>query len=169
MRFVIASIVIVIGLLAYFGFSGQQAAPSASLPGTATSGDLAPDFSLQGLDGEMITLADYRGDKPVVLDFWASWCPNCRRDMPKLNRFYEEYDGDVEVIGVNLQENERTARKYIESAGITFPIVLDSDRQVSGAYGIRSTNTHVLINKKGEVVRVIPGDIKKADIESLLQ
>src|SRR3989344_9646414 len=68
---------------------------------TEKNPNLAPDFTLQRLGGGTITLAEFRGVKPVVLDFWASWCPNCQRDMPKLNEMYEKYKDDIEVIGIN--------------------------------------------------------------------
>ncbi len=130
---------------------------------------LAPDFSLPQLGGGTITLSDYRGNKQVILDFWASWCPNCRRDMPKLNTYYESYRDDVEVIGVNLGESENDASEFIASKNISFPIVLDSYGSVAQLYQMNYTNVHVLIDKDGSVVRVIPGDISEADVLSLIQ
>lgn len=168
-------IVVVIGLWIWGGLSGRQA-PSV---GTASVNNIAslnsakanpaPDFTLQKLDGGTITLAEFRGKKPVVVDFWASWCPNCRRDMPNLNRFYEKYKDKVEVIGVNLQEKDSTVRDFIASRGITFPIAFDPYGQASNAYGIRYTNTHFLIDKDGNLVRTIPGDISESDIVSLIE
>lgn len=129
----------------------------------------APDFTLSKLGGGTIKLSDYRGQKPVVVDFWASWCPNCRRDMPNLNRFYEKYKDQVEVIGVNLQESQSVVEKFISSRNISFPIALDPSGQASRAFGIQYTNTHFLIDKEGNLVRTIPGDIREADIQSLIQ
>lgn len=130
--------------------------------------DLAPDFTLQSLDGQSISLADYRGEKPVVLDFWASWCPNCRRDMPKLNTWYQEHGDEVEVIGINLQESVSAAQGYVDQAGIVFPIVMDPTGQASRAYGVRYTNYHVLINKDGSVAKLVPGDVSKKDLNTLI-
>ena len=89
--------------------------------------------------------------------------------MPKLNKFYEKYKDNVEVLGVNLQESEKTVEEFISSRGITFPIVLDPRGQVSRTFGIRYTNTHVLINKEGRIVRVVSGDIKESDVLSLFE
>lgn len=136
---------------------------------TGLAVEYAPDFTLDKLGGGTISLADYRGVKPVVLDFWASWCPNCRRDMPRLNKMYEEFGDEVEVVGVNLHEQIGVAQQYITEASITFPIALDKNGKVSNSYGIQYTNTHVLINKAGEVVKIIPGDIKESDVTSLIQ
>ncbi|MBI2463392.1 redoxin domain-containing protein [Candidatus Peregrinibacteria bacterium] len=130
---------------------------------------LAPDFSLTKLGGGNIQLSDYRGKKPVILDFWASWCPNCRRDMPKLNEFYQIYKDRVEVIGVNLGESESDAQDFISSKNISFPIALDSSGQAASLYQMNYANVHVLIDKNGNLIRVIPGDISESDILSLIQ
>lgn len=131
--------------------------------------NLAPDFSLPKLGGGTIKLSDYRGKKPVILDFWASWCPNCGRDMPKLNGYYESYKDRVEVIGVNLGESERDAQKFITSKNISFPIVLDSNGEAGRLYQMNYTNVHVLIDKNGNLIRVVPGDISESDVLSLIQ
>ncbi|MCH7604715.1 redoxin domain-containing protein [Patescibacteria group bacterium] len=141
----------------------------ASVGGGVSQQRESPNFSLSALDGSTIVLADYQGDKPVILDFFATWCPNCRRDMPKLNRFYEEYKDEVEVIGVNLRENKSIVQEYIRKAGIDFPIVMDPSGQIAQAFRIQYTNTHILIDKNGTIVRVIPGDIRESDIVSLIQ
>jgi len=130
---------------------------------------VAPDFSLDKLGGGTITLAEYRGRKPVVLDFWTTWCPNCRRSMPNLNAFYEKYKDKVEVIGINMQENPSLVQKFITELGITFPIAFDPNGSVTRAYGVRYTNVHVLIDKDGNVVRLVPGDISEADMLELIK
>ena len=128
----------------------------------------APDFSLERLGGGTLTLAEYKGRKPVVLDFWATWCPNCQRDMPKLSALYDKYKDKVEVIGINLHENPSLVQKFITQRGITFPIALDPNDVATRAYGVRYTNFHVLIDIEGNVVKAIPGDISESDITSLI-
>lgn len=142
--------------------------PPASVVRKEPVKPLAPDFTLNSLDGGTITLSNYRGDKPVVLDFFATWCPNCQRDMPVLSSLYDKYKDEIEVIGVNLQERESTVEKFRRSYNISFPIVLDPGRLASQSFNVFYTNIHVLINKKGEVVKTIPGDIRESDIEFLL-
>ncbi|MDQ3090014.1 MAG: redoxin domain-containing protein [bacterium] len=137
--------------------------------GVASDKQIAPDFSLDKLGGGTITLAEYRGQKPVVLDFWTTWCPNCRRSMPNLNNIYEKYKDQIEVIGIDMQEDPSLVQKFISGLGITFPIALDSNGSVTRAYGVRYTNVHVLIDKDGNVVRLIPGDISEADILELIK
>lgn len=174
----IGAVVLVVGLLA-FGrwYSGGSSATNGSLQnvqqqanisGATQNQNQAPDFSLSKLGGGSITLAEYKGKKPVIVDFWASWCPNCRRDIPHLNSFYEKYKDQVEVIGINLQENPSTVQKFVSSQGVSFPVALDPYGQASRAYGVQYTNYHVLIDKNGNIVRVIPGDIWESDFQSLI-
>jgi len=150
--------------------SGHQGGSAVNADNQSDDNEAAlPDFSLERLTGGQIALADYRGEKPVILDFWASWCPNCRRDMPVLSRFYRQYKDQIEVIGVNLQENRSAVERYINSANIAFPIALDPAGLASRAYGVRYTNTHVLVNKDGTLFQVIPGDITEASIKALIE
>lgn len=167
---IIAIIVVVfIGIAIYATQGGNK--PSDTKTSSVSSGEsvkqVAPDFSLDKLGGGTITLAEYKGRKSVVLDFWTTWCPNCKRDMPHLNSFYEKYKDKVEVIGIDLQENPSLVQKTISDWGITFPIALDVNGQVSRAYGVKYTNFHVLIDINGNVVKSVPGDISESDITSL--
>lgn len=153
----------------------QAAGTRQITDGLSVSGAPSPesanqhDFRLEKLGGGTVTLAQYRGHKPVIVDFWASWCPNCRRDMPRLNRWYEQYRDQVEVIGINLQEDSRVVEQFVQSSNIAFPIALDPHGVTSASFGIQFTNTHFLFNKSGKLVRVIPGDINEVDIVSLLE
>ncbi|MBI4123119.1 MAG: redoxin domain-containing protein [Parcubacteria group bacterium] len=173
-KLLIGGVVLVVAGLLIFGRFNSNNTPSAgtaSVQNSISAGSIhtAPDFTLQKLGGGTISLSEFKGKKPVVVDFWASWCPNCRRDMPNLNRFYEKYKDRVEVIGVNLQERESTVADFIKSRDINFPIALDPSGQASNAFGIQYTNTHFLIDKEGNLVRTIPGDIRESDILSLIQ
>lgn len=89
--------------------------------------------------------------------------------MPKVNRWYEQYRDQVEVIGINLQENPDVVQQFVQSNNISFPIALDATGVASANFGIQFTNTHFLFNKASELVRVIPGDIKEADMVSLIE
>ncbi|MBI4160735.1 MAG: TlpA family protein disulfide reductase [Candidatus Yanofskybacteria bacterium] len=160
----IGAVVLVVALLVFSRLY------SGGLPATQTHVSLqtqAPDFSLSKLGGGTITLAEYKGKKPVIVDFWASWCPNCRRDIPRLNGFYQKYKDQIEVIGINLQEDPSTVENFVSSQGVFFPIALDPDGQASRAYAVQYTNYHVLIDRNGNIVRVIPGDISESDFQSL--
>ena len=170
-KVLLAGVALVIGgLLLWANVLEQNSSQNngqASVAGAFSNGAFV-ELTLPKLGGGTINLADYRGEKPVILDFWASWCPNCQRDMPKLNAWYQKYKDEVEVIGINLQEPIGTIQRFVDSRNITFPIALDPKRQASLAFSIQYTNTNILINKEGKVVRVIPGDIRESDITSLI-
>lgn len=172
---VIGAVIVAVGLLIFSRFSGNNVSFNGiasihnrtSLSSARTN--TAPNFTLQKLGGGTISLSEFKGKKAVVVDFWASWCPNCRRDMPKMNAMYPKYQDKVEIIGINLHENESTVRNFISSNGINFPIALDPRSQASQSYGIQYTNTHFLIDIEGNLVRTVPGDIRESDIASLVE
>lgn len=126
------------------------------------------DLTLTTLDGQTISLADYRGSKAVVLDFWASWCPNCRRDLPNLQEFSQEYPDQLVTIGINLQETRGTVERFVTQQGLTFPIVLDPAGKLSSQFGVLYTNYHVLINRDGQIVEAIPGDLSPSRVTELV-
>lgn len=142
--------------------------PTHGMMAQRNNTQFAPDFTLPNIKGGSITLSDFRGEKPVILDFFATWCHNCERAMPKLSKLYEEYKDDVEIIGVNLRENKRTVEKFINKRNISYPIVLDSGT-TSRTYNVRYTNTHVLVRKDGSILRVVPGDLNENHIKSLIE
>lgn len=165
--FIIAIILIGGAIFATQGKSNANNTEILTQPDSQLIKQVAPDFTLEKLSGGTISLAEYKGRKPVVLDFFATWCPNCRRDVPKLNSLYEKYKDQVEVIGIDLHEDESTVRKFVERYGVTFPVVIDSGK-VAQNYGVRYTNFHVLIDKDGNAIKAIPGDISEADILFLI-
>jgi len=170
--YIIASFIgmLLVGTAVYAHKSAQysETAGAKSESGESNTERLAPNFTLDRLGGGTIELASYRGQKPVVLDFFATWCPNCRRDMPHLNTLYEKYNDRVEIIGIDLQEQAPLVQKFATELGLTFPIALDTKGQVAQQYGVRYTNFHVLINREGNVVGSVPGDITEADIVNLI-
>lgn len=103
-------------------------------PPVAEEGRAAPNFTLETLDGELLTLSDFRGE-PVVLNFWASWCGPCRQETPALQQFAEENPG-VRVIGVNQQEQTSDAREFAEEFGVTYPLPLDRTGAVSQGFRV---------------------------------
>ncbi|MFC1649554.1 TlpA family protein disulfide reductase [Patescibacteria group bacterium] len=126
------------------------------------------DLELQTIDGKTIKLSDYEGKKAVVVDFWASWCHNCQRDMPNMQILSDKYADDVAVIAINLQESESTIRKFVDKNNFDFIVVVDAKSEASRVMGVRYTNTHVLIGKEGNITKIIPGDVSESDFKSLI-
>ena len=95
-------------------------------------GDPAPDFTLKDLEGKEHKLSDLKGKKVVMLDFWATWCNICKREMPVLESVYKEYQPQgVEFYGIALDENIKQIKKIIKDKGVTYPILLDSGAKVA--------------------------------------
>ncbi len=112
----------------------------------------APDWALEDADGNIISLSDYNG-KPLILHFWATWCPYCTKLQPGLERLYQEFKADgLEVLGISFLENDgATPQKALVKRGHTFKTVLHGE-QVAGEYGVRGTPTTFFINKQGTIV-----------------
>jgi len=119
-----------------FGLLLFRAAPAAgALEGSKLKkGQPAPDFTLKDLDGKTWKLSDLKGKKVVMIDFWATWCNICKREMPILQKVYLEYkDKGVEFFGIALDDIEKTKqiRKILQEKGVTYPILIDQDQKVA--------------------------------------
>lgn len=133
----------------------------------------APDFVLTLFDGERLSLSSLRG-RPVVLNFWASWCPPCKQEAPVLERGWRAYqDKGVIFLGIDVQDTEAAARRFMETYGITFRNGPDQGNRIAPAYGITGIPETFFISRDGLLVRRWIGPISDpvltAYIEELLQ
>lgn len=125
----------------------------------------APALVLQALDGRTVDLASYRG-KPVLINFWATWCDTCRVEMPDLQALHQRLDGKGPVIlGVSMDENLAAVPPFVKENKITFPI-LYSDRSVSAAYAVRGLPAAYLIDPEGRIARRWIGRVDVAAVEN---
>lgn len=137
---------------------------------------LAPDFSLVDQYGNTHTLSDYEG-KVVFLNFWATWCPPCKEEMPFIEEIYNEYgknSEDVVILGVAMPNLGREGSKehimeFLEDEGYTFPVVFDEDGMVANAYYISAFPTTFIIEKDGSVKGYVPGGLPKESMEYLIE
>jgi thiol-disulfide isomerase/thioredoxin len=114
-------------------------------------GKTAPEFALKGLDGQEVSLSDLRG-KPVLLNFWASWCGPCRLEMPFLQQIYEKWTGKgLVLLAVNLQEDSNKVEEFVKNGGYTFPILLSPGKEVPLAYNIRGIPATFFIDAEGVI------------------
>jgi peroxiredoxin len=153
-------------------FSAQAAEPEQALghqlialPETLP----APDFTLKDVHGKPFSLKDYRG-KVVLLNFWATWCPPCRREMPSMERLHQKLKGkDFVVLALNQKEGDDQIFIFTGEIGmdLTIPILFDKDSSVSSAYGVPGLPTTYLIDKKGNIrFRAIGGrDFDHPEVE----
>lgn len=116
-------------------------------------GKKAPDFELQSLDGETFKLSDYRG-QVVMLNFWASWCPPCRVEMPHMDTYYQNHqEDDIEILAVNMTTLERGSREkvpeFVEKHALTFPILMDENGDIKDLYKVMVYPTTYMVNEDG--------------------
>lgn len=130
-------------------------------------GDPAPDFELPQLGGERVRLSDFAG-KPVVLNFWATWCGPCRLEMPILNAYAHQYGNALTILAVNLQEPEREVAIFANELGLDFPILLDGQASVSELYRVQGLPTTFVIDGEGRVVVVHVGGLSRTQLENYL-
>jgi len=122
----------------------------------------APDFTLTRFDtGEKVRLSDLRG-KPVIVNFWATWCRPCRAEMPALQATFERYGEDLLVVGVDQGETGEVVGPFLDEFGITFPILMDEDMTVGRQYRILGLPTTFFIDSQGIVRGVHAGEINSA-------
>ena len=119
-------------------------------------GRYAPDFSLVDLDGNQVKLSDLRGKK-VILNFWATWCPPCRAEMPDLERLAREHEGTLTVLLVDLEEEEDQIRPFLDDMGITLVPLLDVEAEVAKMYRVSALPTSVIIDEDGVIQEVQVG------------
>ncbi|MCM3734943.1 redoxin domain-containing protein [Bacillus cytotoxicus] len=132
-------------------------------------GKVAPDFELSKLDGTKVKLSDLKGKK-VILNFWATWCGPCQREMPDMQEFYNQYQKDVEILAVNYtasegSEGQEKVRKFAEEKGVTFPILLDTDIKVTTTYKVITIPTSYFVDTKGVIQDKFTGPMTVKDME----
>ncbi|HEB69808.1 MAG TPA: TlpA family protein disulfide reductase [Desulfobulbus sp.] len=128
------------------------------LPFTANAlgvGDTIPSFSGTDLDGKPVDMAQVIGKQPVMLIFWASWCPNCKREVPEINKFYDKYGPQgMAFIGINVGFNDSIgrARAFMKITKMAYPVLFDAKGTLSKEYKVRGVPTVIVADKQGKVV-----------------
>lgn len=134
----------------------EQLLPDAD-PGTP-----APDLALESFEGNTVSLESLRG-KPIVLNFWATYCVPCITEMPMIESIHREYGDRVQFVGINVGETIEQATPQVESTGVTYPQLLDPDMEALGAFGAIALPHTVVIDANGTVVREKNLELKSAD------
>lgn len=167
----VAAGLLAVAVVVFLGLSGSLG-PAGGLAG-GRAPQLAPTFAAATFDGAEVSLADFRG-RPVVLTFWASWCPPCRAEAPALERTWRTYQGrGVAFLGVNIQDTEAAARLFLREFGITYPSVRDATNEIATRYAVRGIPTTVFIDGDGYVQEFTVGGLTEqhlvARVEELLR
>ena len=161
----LAALLITAGVL-YPKLSGKVTLPDAGDPSgaaasdtaasdTAQPQDLAADFTVYDAGGKEVKLSDFRG-KPVIINFWASWCPPCKAELPYFDEAFQQYGEDIVFLMVDLadgeSETQEGAARYVEECGYAFPVYFDLSGSASNAYHLYSIPQTVGVNAAGEQV-----------------
>ena len=130
----------------------------------------APDFTLTSVSGEDVSLSDFKG-KVVVIDFWATWCPPCRKGIPDLISLQKEYKDKVAVIGISLDRENTKAGvpDFVNKMGINYPVVYFNDKVIIDFGGVSAIPTTFIIDQKGNIVKKIIGLYPKSEYEQKIK
>ena len=166
--FAVAVLVVGIVIAAPFLYKTFSCPTENGEMGEGTSATVAPDIIVTDRDGREVRLSDFRG-RPVVLNFWATWCYYCRVEMGDFNTAYREYP-DVVFLMINATDGVRetvwTAHEYIRGEGYEFPVYFDTEGTALSKYGVTGLPTTVFIDKEGNIVSRANGML---DLETLKQ
>jgi thiol-disulfide isomerase/thioredoxin len=172
MKVIMAAVMLVV-LMSTVGCSGDSGSEQVPV-GNQPASDFqqpAPDFQLETLNGEEVSLSDLRG-KPVLLNFWATWCGPCRLEMPLLQEIYEDpgwSERGLVIIAVNLKESGATVQKFVEENNYSFAVLLDISGRVGTLYNTRYIPTTYFIDKDGIIKDIRVGAFQsRAEIEQKL-
>jgi peroxiredoxin len=163
---VIITIIIVLALLAFMALRQKDSFIKYLKPEAVTVGLPAPEFTLPGLDGQMVSLSDYRG-KVVVVNIWATWCPPCVDEMPSLEKLYREFkDQNFAILAVSIDsEGIEAVAPFMKKNGLTFPALLDPQLTIRTTYKTTGVPETFIIDKKGILVKKVIGPLDWAGPE----
>jgi cytochrome c biogenesis protein CcmG/thiol:disulfide interchange protein DsbE len=135
--------------------------------GDLHEGDVAPAFTTETLAGDTLALADLRG-KPVVVNFWASWCVPCADEAPLFERAYKEYGDRIAFVGVDVKDARSDAEGFLARYHLDYPHVRDEDLSISDAYGTTGQPETFFLDEEGRLVKHIPGPVDEELLFRLL-
>jgi cytochrome c biogenesis protein CcmG, thiol:disulfide interchange protein DsbE len=147
---------------------------TTSLTEAPIVGHLAPDFTLFTPQGESVTLTDYvnrngESGRPVILNYWASWCGPCRMETPELQNASLKFKNQVAFLGINQGESAKIVSEFGLSYGLTYPLLVDEENTINREYGINSLPTTIFIDREGVVREVFIGILNRAVLEDRIK
>lgn len=166
MRRTIVSVVILLALLSitlYLNlYKTESNETKESNEIKAKKGNHAPNFTLESLEGESITLSELKG-KPIFINFWASWCDPCKLEMPHIQAAYDQYGDQIQFIMINAIEVDslEDVQSYLNEAGLDFPVYPDHKDVVHQKYQVNGWPTSFFINRNGRIVEIVMGTMTK--------
>ncbi|MBI3978225.1 MAG: redoxin domain-containing protein [Chloroflexi bacterium] len=153
------------------GLSAAASELPAATPGAGSApkvGARAPDFSLKTPDGKLVTLSDFRG-KPVFINFWATWCPPCRAEMPDIEAVYQEHrDHGLIVLGIDVQEDPVIVQRFLRERSFSWTFLVDESGEVGMLYRLTALPTSYFVDPEGVIRSIQTGATTKSGMERQL-
>lgn len=133
------------------------------------AGDDAPDFILKDMDGKTHQLSDYKG-QGVLLNFWGTWCPPCKEEMPALNNSYNKYkDQGVQVISINIAQSDFEVKNFVNEYKLDFPVTIDESKSVMRTYNVDQLPATFLIDAEGEIKKILTYGITESEFDENME
>jgi peroxiredoxin len=151
----------------HFGPEDQERPQQNGLLGRETEGEQVPTSTFTKLGGGLGKLTDYAG-KPLVLNFFGSWCVPCRKEMPALQSVFEEFDGKVAFLGLAISDSEKSAQAFVDEHGVTYDIGRDPSSRLYADFGVVVMPSTFLVSADGTIVGKHAGALTAAKLRSLL-
>lgn len=149
-----------------------SAPPAGGRTGAPGNRNAAPDFTVTDGGGNRVSTADLSG-KPVILNFWATWCPPCRSELPAFDKLYRQYGNEVSFMMIDLTDGYRETvegvKKFISDNGYTFPVYYDTEGSAAEAYNVSSIPFTVAVGRNGNIVGTHLGAMSEAALEKLIK
>lgn len=147
---------------------GEAAAPTLVREYAPRVGYLAPDFELKDYQGSPVKLSDFKG-KPVFINFWATWCPPCRAEMPEIEAAYRKYKSQgLVVLGIDAREDNSTVGKYVADGGYSWTMLMDYNGDTIATYGVAAFPTSFFVDREGFIRFSQVGGMDKRGLEDRL-
>ncbi len=154
------------------GQSSSSAAAASSAAQTALPAEVgrqAPEVLLQGFDGQGRSLSELYKEKPLYLNFWASWCPPCVKEMPHIEGLYQKYGDKVAFAAVSVDERTEDAKAFVQKSGVTLPIYSGNNAELARGYGLDAIPVSLLIGTDGKILAKVVGGMNEKQLEAFLQ
>ena len=143
---------------------GEESTEPVDTHPTDPPASIAPDFTMLDMEGNEVTLASFFG-KPIVLNFWASWCGPCKMEMPEIQKFYEQYGDQIHFLLVSVDESVDTAKAFVSDSGYTFPVYFDTTSEGAYTYGASSIPLTFFIDAEGNLTAYYMGAMSQSILQ----
>ena len=166
LKILLLLVIVIAAAVVLYNFLGSRTEHSS----IGKSSSPAVDFTVTDQQGNSVSLSDMKG-RPVIINFWASWCSPCRSEMPHFDKMYKEYGNEIQFMMVNLtgdSETVDTASSYIESEGYSFPVYYDTDGEGASAYSVYSIPATYFIDAEGNIVSQAQGALDESTLQKAI-